>query len=69
MDPKSYLNEAISRVDRAIHHPNDTVEKIHQGLATPYSTLKKTLRIIPWPEKSTLSSLQNDNHIVIFSSD
>jgi hypothetical protein len=35
MDPKSNLNEAISSVDQAIHHhPNDTPEKIHQGLAT-----------------------------------
>jgi hypothetical protein len=36
IDPNSNLNEAISSVDEAIHHhPNDTVEKIHQGLATP----------------------------------
>jgi len=27
MDPKSNLNEAISSVDQAKHHPNDTVEK------------------------------------------
>jgi len=36
MDPKSKLNEAISSVDQAIHHhPDDTVEKIHQRLANP----------------------------------